>query len=257
MIVESLQEDFAKHIQEHINDKALLAKVIDLFPYPIQVFSRDGTARLINKAALDIIGIECMKAHVGSYNVFNDPIVTRQGAADKIRQVLHGEVVYLLDFSSPYEDLRNFGNIVDRDVQSITSDITVFPLIDDDGSIDFFVAVFIGTKLFRGKQEIEKGKKYIETHWKEPFSAENIAQAACLSKSYFTKLFKKHTGFTPHEYYTNIKVNKLKLSLLDNNTTIAQAFTDCGMDYNSHFAKLFRRKVGVSPTEYRRMSQKN
>lgn len=251
MILEDAQRLFSEHIQDYAREKELLAKIIEFIPYPIQVFSRDGTVRLINKAALDVIGIDRLEEHIGKYNVFEDPIVKRHCATEKIRQVLQGKVVYLHDFSTPYADLKCGGNIVDRDVQAISSDITIFPLINEDGSVNYFTAIFLVNKLYRGKEEVELGKNYIETHWKEAFNADEIARAACLSKSYFTKLFKKHTGMTPHEFYTDIKVEKLKLALLVNNSTVSEAFNACGMDYNSHFAKLFRKKVGVSPAEYR------
>ena len=64
----------AKSIQTLYKERELLAKVIDFFPYPIRIFSPDGTARLINKAALDMIGIKSVESHVGKYNVFEDPI---------------------------------------------------------------------------------------------------------------------------------------------------------------------------------------
>jgi transcriptional regulator GlxA family with amidase domain len=89
----------------------------------------------------------------------------------------------------------------------------------------------------------------------DKFDAGETAKAACLSKAHFTKLFKKHTGITPHEYYINYKISRLKEKLLDTNLSIAQAFAACNMDYNGHSARLFREKVGVSPSVYRRMSE--
>jgi len=83
------------------------------------------------------------------------------------------------------------------------------------------------------------------------------ARAVCLSRAQFIKLFKKHTGVTPREYYINYKVSKLKEKLLDTNLSIAQASAACNMDYNGHSAKLFRKKVGVSPSEYRKMPKQS
>ena len=123
--------------------------------------------------------------------------------------------------------------------------------------MEYFVAVFIIKKIYRGKEEIGWGKQYIKDHWLEPFDLSATANAACLSKAQFSKLFKKHTGVTPHEYYINYKISKLKEKLLDTNFTIAQAFAACNMDYNGHSAKLFKRKVGVTPSVYRKMSVQN
>ena len=89
----------------------------------------------------------------------------------------------------------------------------------------------------------------------EKYDADKTAQAACLSKAHFSKLFKKHTGVTPHEYYINYKIGKLKEKLIDSNLTIAQEFAACNMDYSGHSAKIFKEKVGVCPSVYRKMTK--
>jgi len=249
-------ENLAESLQPLFKDQELFSKVIEFFPYPIQIFSLDGTARMINQAVLKMIGVKSAESHVGKYNVFEDPIVRELGFMDQVRQVLTGKTVHLTDFNAPYQDMIRYFNVEDRDIQIISSDITCFPLFNSDGEMEYFAAVFIIKKTYHGKEEIGQAKKYIETHWQEPFSATETAKAACLSKAHFTKLFKKHTWVTPHEYYTNYKIGKLKEKLLDPNLSIAQAFTACNMDYDGHSARVFREKVGVSPSAYRKIHGK-
>ncbi len=246
-VIESFQSLFGR--------EDLLAKVIEFFPYPIQIFSLDGTVRMINKATLEMIGIKSVESHVGKYNCFKDSIVRGLGVMDRLRQVLTGKTVYLTDFNAPYQDMIRYFNVEDRDIQTISSDITCFPLVNADGAVEYFAAVFIIKKIYRGKEEIGWGKQYIETHWREPFDLSETAKAACLSKAHFTKLFKKHTGVTPHEYYINYKISKLKEKLLDTNLSIAQAFAACNMNYNGHSARVFKDKTGLSPSAYRKKSE--
>jgi len=254
---EDVQKSLAESFRSLYEEQELHAKVIEFFPYPIQIFSLDGTARMINKAALDMIGIKSIESHVGKYNVFKDPIVTGLGAMDQVRQVLTGKTVYLTDFNAPYKDMIRYFNVVDRDIQTINADITCFPLVNADGEVEYFAAVFFFKKIYRGREEISRGRQYMESHWQEPFDLSKTANAAYLSKAQFTKLFKKHTGVTPHEYYINYKISKLKEKLLDTNLSIAQAFAACNMDYNGYSAKVFKEKVGVSPSAYRKMSVQN
>ena len=253
--VDDVQRSLAKSFQSLFKEQELLAKVIEFFPYPIQIFSLDGTVRIINKATLEMIGIKSVESHVGKYNCFKDPIVRENGVADQVRQVLTGKTVYLTDFNAPYQDMIRYFNVEDRDIQTISSDITCFPLVNADGVVQYFGVVFIFKKIYRGKEEIALAKQYIETHWQEPFDLSETAKAACLSKAHFTKLFKKHTGVTPHEYYTNYKISKLKEKLQDTNLSIAQAFAACNMDYNGHSARVFKDKTGVSPSVYRKKSE--
>ncbi len=249
------QKNIAELFQSLFGKEELFAKVIECFPYPIQIFSIDGTARIINKATLEMIGIKSIDSHVGKYNVFKDPIVQELGFMDQVRQVLTGKTVYLTNFNAPYQDMIGYFDVEERDIQTISSDITCFPLLNADGVVEYFAAVFIFKKIYRGKKEIGWGRQYIETHWREPFNADKTAKAASLSKAHFTKLFKKHTGVTPHEYYINYKISKLKEKLLDTNLSIAQAFAACNINYNGHYARLFREKVGVPPSVYRKMSE--
>ena len=153
----------------------------------------------------------------------------------------------------PLEGIAERYGIQDFDVEAVYQDITVFPILDDEKRVIYVAAVLINRRVYRGKDEIEKGKEYIESHWLERFDLGKTAKAAGLSKAHFTKLFKKHTGITPHEYYVNYKISKLKEKLLDTNLTIAQAFAACNMNYSGHFARVFKDKTGVSPSAYRKM----
>lgn len=251
-----IQNEMQSRLTQLFEEREIFEKVFMLFPYPVQIFSIDGTSRMINDAALEMMGIKSRESHVGRYNAFKDPIVNKLGVVDQIKEVLTGKTVHINDFIAPYDDMMQYYDVKERDLKAINSDITCFPLPNADGSIEYFAAVFIFKDLYAGKEEIGRGKQYIKTHWKERFSADKVAKAACLSKSHFTKLFKEHTGLTPYEYYMNYKISKLKEILLDTNLSIAQAFEACNMNYNGHSARLFREKVGVTPTAYRKMSKK-
>ena len=234
-----------------------MMNLFEAIPYPIQIFSRDGTARMINDAALKMIGIKSRETHIGLYNVFKDPIVRKLGVTEQIKQVLTGKTVYLTDFAASYEDMIRYFGVKKRNLKLINADITCFPLLNRDGEVAYFAAFFIFKDIYMGKEEIGQGEHYIKTHWKEPFNADEIAKAAHLSKSHFTKLFKMHTGVTPHGYYINYKISRLKEMLLDANMTVSQAFAACNMNYNGNSARLFREKVGVTPFEYRKKHQNN
>jgi len=245
-IIESFQSFFGK--------EELLAKVIEFFPYPIQVYASDGTSVLVNKAMLAEFHNVSPDMVVGKYNIFKDPYIIASGQLHAVKRAFQGETVFFPDVRVPLEDITERYGIKDLDVEALYQDVTVFPILNDMNQVVFVVALLINRRVYRGKSEIEKAKEYLESHWMDKFDASETAKAACLSKAHFTKLFKKHTGVTPYEYYINYKISKLKEKLLDTNLSVAQAFAACNMDYNGHSARLFKEKVGVSPSDYRKIS---
>ncbi|MDD4239689.1 MAG: AraC family transcriptional regulator [Desulfotomaculaceae bacterium] len=249
------QNDMIESFQSLFGKEELLAKVIECFPYPIQVYAPDGTSVLVNKAVLNEYHVSSPDMIVGKYNVFKDPSVIATGQLHVLKRAFQGETVFFPDVRVPLEDIAERYGIQDFDVEAVYQDITVFPILDDLKRVIYVVALLINRRVYKGKDEIEKAKEYIENHWLDKFDLSETAKAACLSKAHFTKLFKKHTSVTPHEYYINYKISKLKEKLLDTNLSIAQAFAACNMDYNGHSARLFREKVGVSPSVYRKMSE--
>ncbi len=251
--MEDMQHDIIASFQSLFGKEELLARVIECFPYPIQIYAPDGTSVLVNKAMLAEYRAISPDIVVGKYNIFKDPDVIATGQINTLKRAFRGETVFFPDVRVPLEGIAERYGIQDLDVEAVYQDITVFPIMDDEKRVIYVATLLINRRVYRGKDEIEKAKEYIETHWKERFDLSETAKAACLSKAHFTKLFKKHTGVTPHEYYINYKIGKLKEKLLDTNLSIAQVFAACNMDYNGHSARVFKNKTGVSPSAYRKM----
>ena len=246
-IIESFQSLFGK--------EELLAKVIECFPYPIQVYAPDGTSVLVNQAMLDEYHAVSFDMVVGKYNIFKDSYIVASGQLPVLKRVFQGETAFFPDVKVPLEEIAERYGIQDFDVEAVYQDITVFPILDDEKRVIYIAAFLLNRRVYRGKDEIEKAKEYIENHWLDRFDLSETAKAACLSKTHFAKLFKKHTGVTPYEYYTNYRIGKLKEKLLDTNLSIAQAFAACNMDYNGHSARVFKDKTGLSPSAYRKKSE--
>ncbi|MGI6449182.1 MAG: helix-turn-helix domain-containing protein [Desulfitobacteriia bacterium] len=251
--LEVRENDIIESFQSLFGKKELLAKVIEYFPYPIQVYAPDGTSVLVNKAVLAEYHISSPDMIVGKYNVFKDPAVIASGQLPVLKRAFQGETVFFRDVRVPLVEIAERYGMQDFDMEAVYQDITVFPILNNQKQVIYVAAFLINRRVYRGKDVIAKAKEYIESHWLDKFNADATAKAACLSKAHFIKLFKKHTGITPHEYYINYKISKLKEKLLDADLSIAQAFAACNMEYNGHSARVFRDKTGLSPSAYRKM----
>ena len=88
----------------------LLFRVIECFPYPIQVYDTDGTSVLVNKAMLEEYHAVSADMIVGKYNVFKDPDVISTGQIDVLRRAFRGETVFFPDVRVPLEEIsRRYG----------------------------------------------------------------------------------------------------------------------------------------------------
>lgn len=256
------QNGLADSFQSFFNSdkEALLAKAIELFPYMIHVFAPDGTTVFVNEAVRKQYGITqkvLEETIIGKYNVLQDPAVTSNIPLSVLQRAFRGETIYCPDIKIPLSVLAERFVVQDYNMEAMYQDITNFPIFDDAGQVTYVVSIQTVRRVYRGKEEIERAKEYIETHWLDAFDVSETAKAANLSRTHFTRLFKKHTGITPHDYYVNFKIGQIKEQLSDSSLSICQVFTACGLDYNGHFAKVFKVKTGFSPSQYRKSMQQD
>jgi AraC family transcriptional regulator len=251
---EERQNNITKSFISFNGSEDLLALVFDSFPYPIEVYGPDGTTVLVNKALLKEYNLSSPDNVVGKYNIFKDPDVLVTNQLHLLRRAFQGEAVFVSDVKVPLDNIAQRYCVDGLDVKAVYQDITIFPIFDDNKRVIYVVAFLVNRRVYSSMDPIEKAKEFIETHWLEKYDANKTAKAACLSKSYFSKLFKKRTGVTPYEYYINYKIDKLKEKLLEPNLSISQAFSACNMEYNGHYARIFKEKTGVTPSVYRELS---
>jgi AraC family transcriptional regulator len=102
---------------------------------------------------------------------------------------------------------------------------------------------------------VAKAKEYIESHWAETLSLEQIADQVLASPFHFQKIFKSETGESPKEYLTRIKLeNAVQRIRIDQHLTVFDVALECGFSSQASFARAFRQKFGVSATEFRNLS---
>ncbi|OON86879.1 AraC family transcriptional regulator [Oribacterium sp. C9] len=98
---------------------------------------------------------------------------------------------------------------------------------------------------------IEDTVAYISDHIHEELSLEQLASQASLSTFYFSRLFKRETGFSPHEYVIETRVNAAKFFLQNEKTSIKDICYSCGFSSESSFCTTFKKVTGMTPSKYR------
>jgi AraC-like DNA-binding protein len=245
-------DNFAKSLQMLIENKEFVFQFMDMFPIPVEVFDEDGTTIFMNKAGQEWLNIKDIDLVVGKYNVRKDPVMEQMGMKDSIQKAYHGEAVVRYDVIPPVEDLVNRGVIDEKPFELSFTDWHLYP-IKTGKKVVFVVFVCPIKKLYHGRPDLARIKEYLDTHWKEEFDLNGLANYMNKSVSQLYKLFKQHTGMTPGDYYKQCKVERLKERLQDKNLSIKEAFAACGE--NSHggtFERTFKKLTGFSPTEFRK-----
>lgn len=104
----------------------------------------------------------------------------------------------------------------------------------------------------------EAVERAIDTMWgryHEPLSLADLADAAILSKFYFSRVFRSFTGTSPGRFLTAVRLAKAKDLLLQTSSSVTEISYMVGYNSLGTFTSRFTQSVGVSPARYRTLSQ--
>ena len=92
---------------------------------------------------------------------------------------------------------------------------------------------------------------WIEEHYTEPISLNDLEKLSGFNKKYFCKIFREYTCETPISYITKRRIENACLAL-KNQKSVTEAAFDSGFNDLSYFCKTFKKIKNVSPSEYKK-----
>ena len=101
---------------------------------------------------------------------------------------------------------------------------------------------------------IEELLSYITENIDQPLSLEELARRVSLSPFYFSRVFKRETGYTLREYLLKTRVNRAKFYLKTTSLSLKEISCRCGYGSESTFCTTFRHATGLTPMGYRSSS---
>jgi len=110
--------------------------------------------------------------------------------------------------------------------------------------------------IFKGQKShedevIQKAQAYIESHWDEKISVEELSSKFAVGRRNFDRRFIKATGNTPVEYSQRVKIESAKKAFETTRKTINEVMYEVGYSDVKAFREVFRKITGMSPLEYR------
>ena len=98
---------------------------------------------------------------------------------------------------------------------------------------------------------VAKAVSYIEAHYSEDLSLDDIVNVSEVSKYHFIRLFSKTMKKTPIQYVTKIRLEKAVELLQTTNLSIEEIAYETGFQSGNYFSKVFRQYFSTSPGKYR------
>lgn len=100
--------------------------------------------------------------------------------------------------------------------------------------------------------EVMRVIRYLDEHYKEKITVDDMAKIANLSRSYFSSIFKDRTGKTLVAYITSLRLKRAAEMLCNSGWSIAEICYESGFDSVNHFNRVFKKEYGCSPLQYRK-----
>ena len=107
----------------------------------------------------------------------------------------------------------------------------------------------------RSSREFELVRRYIDNHFKENLTLDQLAQLAHLNKYYLAHAFRAEFGTSPINYLISRRIEESRFLLRETDHTLSLISQMLGFSSLSYFSQCFRRVEGVSPMEYRKKNR--
>ena len=97
----------------------------------------------------------------------------------------------------------------------------------------------------------EQCMAYIDKHYREPLTLEDVANHVGKSRNYTSTLFNEAMGMNMMEYLNSVRMKHACTLMAYSDLSIEDIASECGFSNAKYFGKVFKSVVGISPARYR------
>ena len=133
---------------------------------------------------------------------------------------------------------------------------------NDDGAHHLLMAILTLVEQFRAALAeggaadanalARRIKDYIDRHFAEEFSLQQMADALHVSPYYLSHVCKEATGYSPLQYVLRRRIGGAQTLLITTDLPVTRIAAQVGYDNPSHFNAQFAKAVGMAPRTFRR-----
>ncbi len=116
----------------------------------------------------------------------------------------------------------------------------------------FDLAEKTAEKNFLHLDNVSAATAYINRHFTESISLDDIIRAAGMNKTTFITAFRSIYNMTTWDYVNIKRIEKARTMLKNTHLTVLDIALQCGYNSTANFNKIFKKIVGVTPRDYRK-----
>lgn len=98
---------------------------------------------------------------------------------------------------------------------------------------------------------------YVNDHYKEKISLDNIAAQTGFSREYFCRFFKQHMGVTFLQYLNEVRISHAGRLLMNTDMSVAEVMRTSGFTNQTIFNRTFKELYGMTPRHARNSSSED
>jgi len=117
------------------------------------------------------------------------------------------------------------------------------------------LTVQVEPQVTSGNRQCAAIKRYIDPHYKDPLTLEQLSEEAHMNKYYLSHAFKREYGVSPINYLISRRIDESKYLLAETDLSMSQIAQLLGFSSLSYFSQVFRKAHGSSPMEFRQNSK--
>lgn len=102
------------------------------------------------------------------------------------------------------------------------------------------------------ERALEQLKTYLEAHYNEKISQDQMAEQVYYNLAYISKLFKRRYGMSIGNYIMEYRIQTAKELLMQDKFSVTEIALQVGYGNFAYFSRLFKKKTGYAPVEYRK-----
>lgn len=100
-------------------------------------------------------------------------------------------------------------------------------------------------------KRLEQAFDYIDAHYCERITLEEVAASVYMSQNYFSTYFRKVMNIGFSDYVTRLRLGRARELLKSSDKNVTEIAMECGFNNISNFYRLYKKHMGTSPKDNR------